>query len=156
MPVPLDEYPIHQSPLSIAHMDTSDRNAYDRCYLNAHDRTGDVFLVTGLGQYPNLGVIDAYATVRKGDQQFTITASGSTSPGRGRSRPTTRRVTPGGATVGSTWTRNGSRRSARGRGACGSAARRWRSRPTAGWAPATGRGASGASARRSRPDAPAT
>ena len=72
MPVPLDEYPIHQSPLSIAHMDTSDRNAYDRCYLNAHDRTGDVFLVTGLGQYPNLGIIDAYATVRKGDRQYTI------------------------------------------------------------------------------------
>jgi hypothetical protein len=75
MPVPLDEYPIHQAPLSIAYMDTSDRNAYDRCYLNAHDRTGDVFLVTGLGVYPNLGVIDAYATVRRGDRQHTIRAS---------------------------------------------------------------------------------
>ena len=41
---------------------TSDRNFYDRCYFNAHDRTGDIFLVTGLGVYPNLGVIDAYAT----------------------------------------------------------------------------------------------
>ena len=38
----------------------SDRNFYDRCYFNAHDRTGDVFLITGLGVYPNLGVIDAY------------------------------------------------------------------------------------------------
>ena len=44
MPVPLDEYPIHQAPLSMAYMDTSDRNAYDRCYLNAHDRSGEVFL----------------------------------------------------------------------------------------------------------------
>ena len=69
MPVPLDEYPVHQVPLSMRHMATSDRNAYDRCYFNAHDRTGEVFLVTGLGVYPNLGVIDAYATVRRGDRQ---------------------------------------------------------------------------------------
>jgi hypothetical protein len=72
MPVPLDEYPVHQVPLSMRYMATSDRNAYDRCYLNAHDRTGDVFLVTGLGVYPNLGVIDAYATVRRGDRQLSV------------------------------------------------------------------------------------
>ena len=35
----------------MAHV-ASDRNAYDRCYFNAHDRTGDVFLVTGLGDLP--------------------------------------------------------------------------------------------------------
>ena len=52
MPVPLDEYPVHQVPLSMRHMATSDRNAYDRCYFNAHDRTGDVFLVTGHGRVP--------------------------------------------------------------------------------------------------------
>lgn len=56
-------------------MATSDRNAYDRCYLNAHDRTGEVFLITGLGVYPNLGVIDAYATVRHGDEQITVRCS---------------------------------------------------------------------------------
>ncbi len=71
-PVPLDEYPVHQVPLSMRHMATSDRNAYDRCYLNAHDRTGEVFAVTGLGVYPNLGVIDAYATVRRGRNQRTV------------------------------------------------------------------------------------
>ena len=75
MPVPLDEYPVHQVPLSMQHMATSDRNAYDRCYLNAHDRTGQVFLVTGLGVYPNLGVIDAYATVRRQDRQVTVRMS---------------------------------------------------------------------------------
>ncbi|HAM03203.1 MAG TPA: hypothetical protein DCQ30_13405 [Acidimicrobiaceae bacterium] len=53
-------------------MGTSDRNAYDRCYLNAHDRSGEVFLVTGLGVYPNLGVIDAYATVARGRRQHTV------------------------------------------------------------------------------------
>lgn len=75
VPVPFDEYPVHQVPLSVRHMATSDRNAYDRCYLNAHDRTGDVFLVTGLGVYPNLGVVDAYATVRRGDLQHTVRIS---------------------------------------------------------------------------------
>lgn len=68
----MDELPIHQVPLSVAHAATSDRNFYDRCYLNAHDRTGEVFLITGLGVYPNLGVIDAYATVRHGDEQVTV------------------------------------------------------------------------------------
>ena len=34
--------------------------------------TGEVFLVTGLGVYPNLGVIDAYATARCGDRQWTV------------------------------------------------------------------------------------
>ena len=75
MAVPLDEYPVHQVPLSMQHPATSDRNFYDRCYINAHDRTGDVFLVTGLGVYPNLGVIDAYATVRRGDRQVTVRTS---------------------------------------------------------------------------------
>jgi hypothetical protein len=70
--VGLDEYPVHQVPLSMAHAATSDRNCYDRCYLNAHDRTGEVFVVTGLGVYPNLGVIDAFATVRRGRHQHTV------------------------------------------------------------------------------------
>src|SRR5581483_3921585 len=72
VPHPLDEYPIHQAPLSMRYVTSSDRNFYDRCYFNAHDRTGDLFLITGLGVYPNLGVIDAYATVRRGHEQFAV------------------------------------------------------------------------------------
>ncbi len=75
VPVPADEYPLHQTPLSLGYVGSSDRNFYDRCYFNAHDRSGDVFLVTGLGVYPNLGVIDAYATVRVGDRQHTVRCS---------------------------------------------------------------------------------
>ena len=75
MPIPLDEYPVHQAPLSMKHVVSSDRNAYDRCYFNAHDRTGDVFLISGLGVYPNLGVIDAYAVVRRGDRQVAVRMS---------------------------------------------------------------------------------
>ena len=82
MPVPLDEYPIHQVPLSLEQMASSDRNAYDRCYFNAGNRAGDIFLVTGLGYYPNLGVMDAYATVRIGDQQFSVRMSDAISQDR--------------------------------------------------------------------------
>jgi hypothetical protein len=72
VPVPLDEFPLHQTPLSMGYVGTSDRNFYDRCYFNAHDRTGNVFLISGLGVYPNLGVTDAYATVRIGDRQWAV------------------------------------------------------------------------------------
>jgi hypothetical protein len=72
MPVPLDEYPIHQAALSLAQVASTDRNFYDRCYFNAHPCSDELFLVTGLGVYPNLGVIDAYATVRKGERQWAV------------------------------------------------------------------------------------
>ena len=74
-PIPVDEYPLHQAPLSLAHPASSDRNFYDRCYINAHDRTGEVFLITGLGVYPNLGVIDAFACARRGDLQHSVRMS---------------------------------------------------------------------------------
>ncbi|MGB6059741.1 MAG: hypothetical protein WBF71_15915 [Microthrixaceae bacterium] len=75
VPHPLDEFPIHQAPLSISHVVSSDPNAYDRYYFNAHGRNGDPFALFGLGIYPNLGVIDAYVTVRTGDRQITVRAS---------------------------------------------------------------------------------
>jgi hypothetical protein len=79
---PLDEFPVHQTPQSMSQLGTSDKNFYDRCYFNAHDRTGDTFLITGLGTYANLGVIDAYATVKRGDADdhgvgFDLTWEGS-------------------------------------------------------------------------------
>jgi len=69
---PLDEFPLHQTPAPLAWAGSSDRNFYDRCYLNAHDRTGDVFVITGLGYYPNLGTKDAYFLVRRGDVQTAL------------------------------------------------------------------------------------
>jgi hypothetical protein len=75
MPVPLDEFPIHQTPLSLRQVGTSDRNFYDRWYFNAHDRTGDIFLVAGAGFYPNLGVKDAYVCLRRGEVQRVLRCS---------------------------------------------------------------------------------
>ena len=72
MPVPLDEYPVHQVPMSMRYMESSDRNSYDRSYWNAQDRTGEVFLVTGLGVYPNLGVIDVHAVRKTGGSTMAV------------------------------------------------------------------------------------
>jgi hypothetical protein len=72
VPIPLDEYPVHQTCMPMNRVATSDRNFYDRCYFNVHDRTGDIFVVTGLGVYPNLGVIDSYAAARHGDRQWSV------------------------------------------------------------------------------------
>lgn len=74
-PDQLDEYPVHQAPLTMARMTSSDRNAYDRCYFNAHDGTGEVFLIAGMGIYPNLGVRDGFVSVRAGDLQHTLRVS---------------------------------------------------------------------------------
>lgn len=75
MPVSADEYPLHQAPLSLARVASSDRNFYDRWYFNAHDRSGAIYFITGAGVYPNLGVRDAFALVRKGDRQWSLRCS---------------------------------------------------------------------------------
>lgn len=72
---PLDEYPVHQAPLPMAWVASSDRNFYDRCYFNAHDRTGEIFVITGVGYYPNLGTKDAFVLVRRGDVQTSLRLS---------------------------------------------------------------------------------
>ena len=74
---PLDEYPIHQVPLPMRYVGPSDRNFYDRCIYQGVDHEADAFFITGLGVYPNLGVIDAFATVRRGDRQWAVRMSGS-------------------------------------------------------------------------------
>jgi hypothetical protein len=70
-----DDFPVHQAPEFIRHPGTSDRNFYDRYYFNAHDGSGDWFAIFGFGQYPNLGVVDAFIDVRIGDRQHIVRAS---------------------------------------------------------------------------------
>lgn len=72
---PLDDYPIHQAPEVMRHVATSDRNFYDRYYFNCHPCSDDLMLIIGVGQYPNLGVTDAFAVVRRGTSQQVVRAS---------------------------------------------------------------------------------
>ena len=57
---PMDEYPVHQVPQPIAWPGSSDRNFYDRSYFNAHDRTGDIFVISGIGQATAGFVVDRF------------------------------------------------------------------------------------------------
>ena len=72
---PLDDYPIHQAALSMRHVVPSDRNFYDRYYFNCHGSSDELFLVAGMGQYPNLGVQDAFVLVQHDDQHRVVRAS---------------------------------------------------------------------------------
>ncbi len=70
-----DEYLAHQTPDTFDHVYTSDRNFYDRYYFNMHASSDELFVIMGLGQYPNLGVTDAFITVSIGESQHTVRAS---------------------------------------------------------------------------------
>jgi hypothetical protein len=72
---PLDDYPVHQAPLPIRQVTTSDRNFYDRYYFNCHAGTDELMLLVGIGQYPNLGVTDAFALARHGSTHRVVRAS---------------------------------------------------------------------------------
>ena len=67
-----DDYPVHQNADTIRHVGTSDRNFYDRYYFNLHGSSDELFMVMGLGQYPNLGTTDCFVAVRRGDAQREI------------------------------------------------------------------------------------
>ncbi|HMD47046.1 MAG TPA: hypothetical protein VKG43_12845 [Acidimicrobiales bacterium] len=70
-----DDYPVHQAPEFIAHPATSDRNFYDRYYFNMHPCSDAWSAIFGFGTYPNLGVVDAFVDVRRGDRQHIVRAS---------------------------------------------------------------------------------
>ncbi len=72
---PLDDYPVHQAALPIRQVTTSDRNFYDRYYFNCHAGTDELMLIVGIGQYPNLGVTDAFALARHGSTHRVVRAS---------------------------------------------------------------------------------
>lgn len=57
------------------HVSTGDRNVYDRCIFHVIDHWGRPLLILRLGVSPNVGVIDAYATLRLGGTLHTVRAS---------------------------------------------------------------------------------
>lgn len=72
---PLDDLPVHQVAQTMATVGTGDRNFYDRYYFNLHECSDELFLVAGLGQYPNLGVTDAFVAVTHGSTQTVVRSS---------------------------------------------------------------------------------
>lgn len=70
-----DDFPIHQTSEYVRHVATSDRNFYDRYYFNLHGSSDEVMTIFGLGQYPNLGVTDAFLAVGTQDKHRVVRAS---------------------------------------------------------------------------------
>lgn len=71
----MDDYPLHQIADVIRFAQNSDRNFYDRYYFNLFSPQEQIFVVFGLGQYPNLGTQDAFLLVRHGDKHHVLRAS---------------------------------------------------------------------------------
>lgn len=86
MPTPMDDYLIHQTSDTLDHPATSDRNFYDRHYFSAYAKDGDGFVALAFGQYPNLGVTDAFANAVVGDKQYIVRASRELDGDRGDTR----------------------------------------------------------------------
>jgi hypothetical protein len=70
-----DDFPIHQIGEPVRFVGTSDRNFYDRYYFNLHGCSDELFLIMGMGVYPNLGTQDAFACVRRGPHHRVVRAS---------------------------------------------------------------------------------
>ncbi len=84
MLTPFDDYPIHQTPLPIAHAVSGDPNHYDRFWFNGY--TEDFYFAAGMAVYPNRGIIDgAFAVVHDGVQR-SVFASGRIPLDRGETR----------------------------------------------------------------------
>jgi hypothetical protein len=71
----MDEFLAHQTCETFDRVFTSDRNFYDRYYFNLHGSSDELFLVAGMGQYPNLGTMDAFVCVSHGTSQTVVRAS---------------------------------------------------------------------------------
>jgi hypothetical protein len=73
--VAADETLHHQITDTFATVAQSDRSWTEKVCAMAAPRDGAVQLAFGLGKYPNRGVLDAYAGVSRGVEQWTVRAS---------------------------------------------------------------------------------
>jgi hypothetical protein len=71
-----DDYLIHQTPETMDRVATSDRNFYDRYFYGVYPIDGSMHMLFAFGQYPNVGVMDAFATIVVDNKtQYIVRAS---------------------------------------------------------------------------------
>ena len=75
-----DEALTHQITDTFASVGQSDRSWTEKICAMAAARDGSLQLAFGLGKYPNRGVMDAYAGVSRGREQWTVRASRELAP----------------------------------------------------------------------------
>ena len=72
----LDDFPVHQTPEPLASPATSDRNVYDRYWLNGFDRDGAFYFGVGMARYQHRGIQDAAMSVVVDGRQYALHSSG--------------------------------------------------------------------------------
>lgn len=70
-----DDYPVHQTPMPVAHTASGDPAVYERYWFSAFDLDATTAIGIGLSLYPNLGVIDAAFSVSRHGRQSSVFAS---------------------------------------------------------------------------------
>ncbi len=78
--VPADETFHHQITDTFATVSQSDRSWTEKVCAMAALRDGTVQLAFGMGKYPNRGVLDAYAGISRGKEQWTVRSSRRLAP----------------------------------------------------------------------------
>lgn len=68
----IDEYLVHNYPQPVRVMSTSDPRAFERNWFTCQDRTGDLYVITGTGFYPNQDAADSYALVNLRGRQTHV------------------------------------------------------------------------------------
>jgi hypothetical protein len=70
----LDEYLVHNNPLPVRVMWTSDPRSYERVWFTCQDHVGELLVVCGLAFYPYLDTAEAFAIVTLRGQHTTVRA----------------------------------------------------------------------------------
>lgn len=69
-----DELPLHQSNEPLRLVATTDPRAFERYWFTAQSDDGEIFIVTGIGAYANVGTVDAFAMIIMKGEQTTVRA----------------------------------------------------------------------------------
>jgi hypothetical protein len=78
--LPADELLVHQVPQTFARVGSSDRSWTEKVWAMAAAKDGSLSVAFGLGKYPNRNVMDGFAGVSRGTEQWTVRASRRLSP----------------------------------------------------------------------------
>lgn len=71
----LDELLVHQTPETFGQVFTSDHRFFDRNWFGCYSPDGTVGLITGMGAYPNMNVLDGFAAVQRDGAQHNLRLS---------------------------------------------------------------------------------
>ena len=74
--IPLDEHLNHQIADTFATVNTSDHSWTEKIWTALVKKDGSLAIDFGLGRYHNRGVLDGWAAVSRGTEQWTVRASG--------------------------------------------------------------------------------